>query len=54
MRAACDYLRTTSQPVGHIATQLGFSDESAFGRAFRRTYAVTPRAYRARPPAIAS
>ncbi|ATU66712.1 AraC family transcriptional regulator [Piscinibacter gummiphilus] len=54
MRAACDYLRTTTEPVGHIATQLGFSDESAFGRAFRRTYAVTPRAYRARPPAIAS
>ena len=49
MRAACDYLRTTTEPVGHIATQLGFSDESAFGRAFRRTYAVTPRAYRARP-----
>jgi len=52
MRAACDYLRTTSEPVGHIATQLGFSDESAFGRAFRRTYAITPRAYRAKPEAI--
>ena len=46
-------MRTTTEPVGQIATQLGFSDESAFGRAFRRTYAVTPRAYRARPQGIA-
>lgn len=47
MRLACDFLAGTQLPVGEIASLLGYSDESALGRAFRRSHAVTPRAWRA-------
>lgn len=51
MRTAGDYLRTTALPVGRIASLIGFADETAFSRAFKRTHATTPREFRARPQA---
>jgi AraC-like DNA-binding protein len=48
MRSACDYLRTTTTPVGRIATLIGFADETAFSRAFKRTQQLTPREVRSR------
>lgn len=50
MQLARDYLRTTSVPVGEIASLLGFADESSLTRSFRRVYAVTPRQFRASEP----
>lgn len=47
MRLACDFLSGTQLAVGEIAALLGYSDESALGRAFRRSHQQTPRAWRA-------
>lgn len=45
-------LEQTSNPVGRICAEVGFLDETAFRRAFRRRVGVTPTAYRVRfgPP----
>ena len=45
---ACQALRS-DQRVAEIAEQLGFSDENAFIRAFRRWQGITPARYRAAP-----
>ncbi|HJV96507.1 MAG TPA: AraC family transcriptional regulator ligand-binding domain-containing protein [Albitalea sp.] len=50
MRLAIDYLRTTRIPVGEIAALLGYADESAFTRAFKRSHGTTALAYRRAPP----
>lgn len=44
---ACDLLAQDGR-LADIAEQLGFSDESAFTRAFRRWQGVTPASYRTR------
>ena len=44
---ACDLLAREGR-LADIAEQLGFSDEGAFTRAFRRWQGVTPASYRAR------
>jgi AraC-like DNA-binding protein/predicted transcriptional regulator YdeE len=46
-RAAGQLLRTPS-PIVEIAFDAGFESQAAFTRAFRRTYATTPAAYRSR------
>lgn len=45
---ACEMLATDQRLAG-IAEQLGFSDEGAFTRAFRRWHGVTPARYRESP-----
>ncbi len=40
------YLRDASLSIGDIGFLLGFSEQSAFQRAFKRWKAMTPRAYR--------
>lgn len=48
MTLAVDYLSCTPLSVGDIAGLLGYGDDSAFGRAFKRRHGETPRAWRAR------
>lgn len=43
---AIEMLQTTALGVGEIATRLGFSEPSAFHRAFRKWTAQTPAAFR--------
>lgn len=45
---AVDWLTTTSRTVSDIAASLGYSEQSAFNRAFRRWFDATPLAYRER------
>lgn len=45
-KEACDlYMRQNRHSYAQIAQILGFSDQSAFSRAFRKWYGMTPRAY---------
>jgi AraC-like DNA-binding protein len=39
-------LRTTSQPVTHIALQLGYAETAHFTRAFKRWHGITPSDFR--------
>jgi AraC-like DNA-binding protein len=39
-------LRGSPQPVGEIASRLGYSSTAAFSTAFRRMAGVSPMAYR--------
>ena len=43
---ALTYLRQTSNSMLYVSERLGFSEQSAFQRAFKRWTAMTPRAYR--------
>ena len=52
--AAYRYLTTTDLPFGHIASLVGFREQSALSHAVRRWYGVTPRHVRAGFPAGAS
>lgn len=45
------YLRDPKLSVGEVAYLLGYSEPSAFHRAFRRWTGITPKAFRAPPPA---
>ena len=40
------YLRETDMPLGHLATELGYLEQSAFTRASRRWFGMSPLAYR--------
>lgn len=44
--AACDDLRRTNRPLASIATAMGFYDQAAFTRQFRKHMGMTPLAYR--------
>lgn len=46
--AACRYLLQGGLPLTEIGYQLGYSEPSAFSRAFRRWSGVSPLAYRRR------
>lgn len=48
---AVEYLQQGDRPVERIAEQLGYSDPSNFGRAFRRWTGVSPTAWRERSQA---
>src|SRR5690606_30042898 len=45
---ACARLSSTSQPVQHIASAVGYASLANFNRHFRRLRGMTPRQYRAR------
>jgi AraC-like DNA-binding protein len=45
-RRAKEYLRSTDQPATDIGLRLGFSDGTAFTRAFKRWTGLTPTEYR--------
>ncbi len=46
-RLACHQLSHGERSLSDIALSLGYSDQSAFGRAFRASAGMTPRRYRA-------
>jgi AraC-like DNA-binding protein len=46
-------LKDTSMQIGHIASELGYSEPAAFDRAFKRLVGMTPREYRKRSKVIA-
>lgn len=46
VHAACDELRRTKKPIGDIAIDLGFYDQAAFSRQFRKHMGMTPLYYR--------
>ncbi|MEM9281304.1 MAG: AraC family transcriptional regulator [Verrucomicrobiota bacterium] len=46
VHAACDVLRRTRLPISEIATDLGFYDQAAFTRQFRKHMGLTPLIYR--------
>jgi len=45
---ASHLLRATSLPIGDVAQQSGYCDQSAFTRQFRKSTGLTPRQYRER------
>lgn len=49
VRAACDYLKTTDDPVADIAQKCGFSTHSTFNRNFKQVMGVAPHEWRKRP-----
>ncbi|MCB1078244.1 MAG: helix-turn-helix transcriptional regulator, partial [Verrucomicrobiae bacterium] len=46
VQAACEALRNTGTPIGDIALDLGFYDQSSFTGHFRHHMGVTPLRYR--------
>lgn len=46
MDAAAKRLQQSSQSIVQIALSVGYGDQSAFTRQFRKTFGMTPRAYR--------
>ena len=46
VHAACDELRSSKKPIADIATDLGFYDQAAFSRQFRKHMGMTPMYYR--------
>ncbi|WP_332771988.1 AraC-like transcriptional regulator QhpR [Pseudomonas sp. ESBL1] len=47
---AVHYLRQPKRPVSDLAALLGYSETSAFSRAFRRWFGVSPRQWRSQKP----
>lgn len=45
-RIACDWLLHSERSVNQIALDLGYSEQSAFNRAFKRWFGITPVSYR--------
>lgn len=45
-RIACDWLLHSERSVNQIALDLGYSEQSAFNRAFKRWFGITPVNYR--------
>ncbi|MEP9363832.1 AraC family transcriptional regulator [Nocardioides sp. CN2-186] len=45
-RTAENYLRDTDMPLRHLASELGYLEQSAFSRASRRWFGMSPLAYR--------
>lgn len=55
-KLACDWLLHSQRSVNQIALDLGYSEQSAFNRAFKRWFGITPISYRERgheaPPPV--
>ncbi len=51
-QAAETYLSTTTLTIAEVTYLLGYSEPTAFHRAFRRWHGTTPQAFRAQAPAI--
>jgi len=51
LRKAAEYLRTTALPLSEIARKTGFNGTSYMAEMFRRSFGVSPTAYRKTPPA---
>lgn len=51
IEASMRALRRSGDPLSHIALNLGYSDQSSFGRAFKRWTGVTPQQFREGRPA---
>ena len=49
-RRAIDLLTNTRQTIDEISLALGFSESSAFSRAFKRWQGVSPHHFRIKPP----
>jgi AraC-like DNA-binding protein len=47
-RQAIELLTTTEMPIAEIAAELGYTDQSNFGRAFRRRTGMSPLVFRRR------
>jgi AraC-like DNA-binding protein len=47
-QVAAHQLRSTDAPLARIADQVGYESESAFNRAFKRTFGIPPAAWRNR------
>jgi AraC-like DNA-binding protein len=45
---AIPLLKRSSLPIGEIAKQVGFSDQSYFDRRFKAVFHQTPRAFRSK------
>lgn len=43
---AAELLRSTDEPIGHIADSVGFHQISHFGKCFKEKTGLSPRAYR--------
>jgi AraC-like DNA-binding protein len=50
MALAADRLRGSTDTVGRIAAQVGYPSPFSFSTAFKRTYGLSPSAYRSRAP----
>ncbi|MDQ8184631.1 AraC family transcriptional regulator [Pelagicoccus sp. SDUM812002] len=48
VRMSCTALVTSSKSIAEIASEFGFSDQSHFGKEFRRVTGETPKQYRSR------
>ena len=48
LERAATLLRTTDQPVGRIASAVGYTDPAHFTRSFKRERGLTPSAFRDR------
>ena len=46
LKKACRLLTTTELPVSTISSSLGFDDQMAFSKTFRKEYGMSPSAYR--------
>ncbi len=47
-RDKCEVLLANNMPLSEIAEKLGYSQQSAFNRAFKSWYGITPKAYKKR------
>lgn len=48
MSRACEYLRNTDYRLDRIADLLGYADQFAFSKAFKRWQGISPKEYRAK------
>jgi len=46
VQAACESLRAGNQPIGEIAIELGFCDQSSLTKHFQKHMGTTPLGYR--------
>lgn len=52
LEKAAQMLKATQDPIGSIATAVGYTDPLAFSKAFRKKFNSTPSEYRAEKPVL--